>query len=108
MDAVKKALGMFSGWKYVLLVAAVGLLLLLMPGSPETETVAASEPEELRLEALLGQIQGVGEVRVLLSEHGAAVVCQGADNAMVRLGICQVLRCYTALGMDDIQVFKMK
>lgn len=106
MDAVKKAMQSLSGWKYVLLVAAVGLALLLLPGGGQTEETSAAA-EELRLEALLGSIEGVGEVRVLLSEHGAAVVCQGADDAAVRLSICRVLHCYTALGTDDIQVFKM-
>lgn len=106
MDGMKKALERLSEWKYVLLVAAVGLLLLLMP----SDSGSTSEPdsEEARLEVLLEQIEGVGEVRVLLSEQGAAVVCQGADNAIVRLGICEVLRCYAGLSTDRVEIFKMK
>ncbi len=106
MGGMKKALERLAGWKYVLLVAAVGLFLLLLP----SEGGAEGEPdsEEARLEALLEQIEGVGEVRVLLSEQGAAVVCQGADNAIVRLGISEVLRCYAGLSTDRIEVFKMK
>lgn len=107
MDGLKARLGALAGWKYVLLVAVVGLALLLMPSGGDGDTGEAAS-EEARLEALLCQIEGVGEVRVLLSEKGAAVVCQGADNAIVRLGICEVLRCYAGLGTDKVQVFKMK
>ena len=32
----------------------------------------------------------------------------GADSADVRLAICQALHCYTGLGSDRIQVFRMK
>lgn len=106
MDGMKKALERLSGWKYVLLVAAVGLALLLMPSG--SGALAEPDSEEARLEALLEQIEGVGEVRVLLSEQGAVVVCQGADNAIVRLGVCQVLRCYAGLGADRVEIFKMK
>lgn len=104
MDGVKERLG---SWKYVLLVAVVGLALLLIPSGAEKEPGEAAS-EEARLEALLGRMEGVGEVQVLLSEKGAAVVCQGADNAVVRLGICEVLRCYAGLGTDRVQVFKMQ
>ena len=79
------------------------------------EAVASAEEarwsalsEEARLEALLGRIEGVGELHLLLSEQGAAVVCAGADDAGVRLEICQALHCYTGLGSDRIQVFKLK
>lgn len=104
MSGWRKAL---SEWKYVLLVAAVGLALLLLPSgsAANSETVSV---EEQRLEALLGQLEGVGEVRVLLSEQGAAVVCEGADSPQVCLEISQVLRCYGGLGADRVRVFKMK
>ena len=41
--------------------------------------------ERLRLEELLSEVQGVGESRVALSEQGAVIVCEGAENAKVRL-----------------------
>lgn len=93
--------------KYALVVAAFGLALLLWPsggGGQKAETVS----EETRLEALLGSIEGVGQVRLLLSEQGAAVVCAGADSAQVRLEICQALQCYTGLGSDRIRIFKLQ
>ncbi len=106
MAGLKKALAGLGGMKYALLVAVFGLALLLWPsGRGETAEV---EAEETRLETLLAQIEGVGELHLLLSEQGAAVVCAGADSADVRLAICQALHCYTGLGSDRIQVFRMK
>ena len=65
---------LFDQYKYPILVVLVGLGLLLLPGkntapeavSPE-ETVPFVHLEQ-RLELLLSQIQGAGQVRVLLTE----------------------------------------
>ena len=39
---------------------------------------------------------------------GAVVVCQGADNASVRLAIVEAVRSATGLSSDRISVLKMK
>ena len=96
-----------SGFKYVLIVAAVGLLLLLWPSGAVTE-VAAEQTEEARVAAMLAKIEGVGEVEVLLSEKGAVVVCRGAEDASVRLRVSQAVRCYTGFGADKVEIFKME
>ena len=104
----------FGRYKYVLLVAAVGLALLLWPsgsGSTGTERTYAArtgETEQERLAALLSHMEGVGRSEVLLSEKGAAVVCQGADSASVRLDVTNAVRCYTGLGADEIVIFKSR
>ena len=95
-------------YKYVLLVAAVGLVLLLWPsGTQKTGGAGTEITEEERLEQLLSAMEGVGQAEVLLSESGAAVVCQGADSVTVRLNITEAMRCYTGLGADRIVIFKM-
>lgn len=95
-------------WKYVLLVGAVGLGLLLWPsGGSRPAGPEAEVTEEARLEKLLSAMEGVGRSEVLLSESGAAVVCQGADSVSVRLDITEALRCYTGLGADKIVIIKM-
>ena len=64
---------LFGKYKYPILVILVGLGLLLLPtGETETpsvpvETVREASLEQ-RLEELLGQIEGAGAVRVLLTE----------------------------------------
>ena len=39
---------------------------------------------------------------------GAVVVCQGADNAAVRLAVVEAVRSATGLTTDRISVLKMK
>lgn len=40
--------------------------------------------------------------------QGAIVVCQGAENAQVRLAVVNAVRCVTGLSSDRISVLKMK
>lgn len=112
--------------RYVLLVLALGLLLLLLPRSGrENVEDAVSEraagtadpleasgipldTESDRLAALLSSIRGVGEARVLLSRTGAVVVCAGGEDAAVRLEVTNAVSAYTGLGCDQIRVMKLK
>jgi len=86
-------------YKYVLLVLLLGLILILVPiggnknppqeaqgsagalGPPEFSLAS----EEERLSAALGDIAGVGQVRVLLSLKSSAsrVLAEGKDGALV-------------------------
>ncbi|MCC8077608.1 MAG: hypothetical protein LUG15_04520 [Oscillospiraceae bacterium] len=125
LSRVMKALGKN---KYVLLVLALGLLLLLLPrtatedGTAEGAAVAFStgegndldtsgiplDTESVRLAALLSQIEGVGEATVLLSAAGAVVVCAGAESPSVRLNVTNAVSAYTGLGSDKITVMKLQ
>lgn len=97
-----------SGYRYALLVAAVGLALMLIPtGASAAKSDETHSAEEARLAALLEQIEGVGHTQVLLSESGAVVVSEGAAQASVRLAITQAVRCYTGLGANEVTIFKM-
>lgn len=97
-----------AGFRYVLLVAGVGLLLLLWPsGASKTEDAGIQTQEETRIASLLGQIEGVGQTQVLLSDSGAVVVCEGALNASVRLAVTQAVRCYTGLGANEVTIYKL-
>ena len=63
----------FAKYKYPILVLLVGLALLLLPGREASPAPVPPEtvPEkglEQRLEELLSQVQGAGQVRVLLTE----------------------------------------
>lgn len=61
-------------YKYPILVLLLGLGLMLLPGretaepAPVPAETAPADSLEQRLEALLSQIQGAGQVRVLLTE----------------------------------------
>ncbi len=69
-------LALLGKYKYVLLVAAVGVLCLLWPGGDapaEKEEAAApvreTELEQMQqeMESILGKIQGVGQVQLMLT-----------------------------------------
>lgn len=107
--------------KYVLIVLALGLVLLLWPdGRSAAGETAAGVGDDLaasgipvdtecqRIAAMLSRIEGVGEAYVLLSAEGAVVVCQGCDSAKVRLDVTNAVMAYTGLGSDKITVMKMK
>lgn len=156
MDSIKQQLiNLIKEYKYVALILAIGVLLMLLPEkAPEQEAIPAAEQstlsQEERLEDILGQIRGVGKVRVLLTTAagernvyiydedssggrevvvlsdsqrseaglisqilppvylGAVIVCQGGDQAAVRLSIVEAVSDATGLSADKISVWKMK
>ena len=100
------SLSSLGKYKYILLLALCALaLLLLAPSSGGGSSGVASETEA-RLEYVLSRIEGAGNVDALCTENGAAVVCDGADNAQVRLAIVRAVSDCTGLGSDKITVLK--
>ncbi len=159
---LKGLLRQWSQYRYVLLIAGLGLLLMLWPEKKSEPQPVISEPTENimtveeQLGAILSQVKGAGRVQVLLTqatgeeilyqtdeEHssasgtvnsridtvtvtgenreegglvrqinpptyqGAIVVCQGADDPVVRLSIVNAVSGVTGLGADKISVLKM-
>lgn len=91
-------------FKYPLLMLLIGIALMLLPVSPRTQK-SAPQPE---LAELLSQAQGVGEARVLISDEGVIVVCDGADDAEVRWEILEAVRSYTGFAADKICILRSK
>lgn len=107
--------------KYVLLVLALALVLLLLPSGKSESLVTTAgqgsalessgipmDTESARLSAFLSRMEGVGEAEVLLSAEGAVVLCTGAENTAVRLKVTNAVSAYTGLGSDKISVIKIK
>lgn len=73
MDSIKtQIVNMIKEYKYVALILAIGVLLMLLPDKQsEQEDLPVVEKhtvtQEERLEEILGQIRGVGKVKVLLT-----------------------------------------
>ena len=91
-------------FKYPLVVLVIGVVLMLLP-SGSSSAAGASEKEPMA--QLLSSAEGVGESRVLISESGVVVVCQGAENARVRLDIIRAVSSYTGFTSDKITILKM-
>ena len=76
---------LFGKYKYPILVALVGLGLMLLPSEQEpTEPVEPSRAVERsleeKLEALLGRIEGAGQVSVLLTEKEGSQTLYQTDS----------------------------
>lgn len=104
MSQVKDKIKKLDKFKYPLLILVLGLGLMLMPSG--TKSPVSGETDAL-LQQVLSCSAGVGEARVIASEKGVVVVCQGAENAAVRLDIIRAVGSYTGLGSDKITVLKM-
>ena len=95
-------------YNYPLLALLLGLVIMLVPigksGTDKSDNNAADD--EIRLETVLQKCEGVGETKVLLSENGAVIVCQGAEDPEVRLSIIKAVEAFTGFTSDRIQVLK--
>lgn len=103
-DGLKNAAAKLEKFKYPLVVLVIGVVLMLLPGG---SAAAGGESEEEPMALLLSCTEGVGESRVLISENGVVVVCQGAENARVRLDIIRAVSSYTGFASDKITILKM-
>ena len=101
----KKLLELLDRIKFPLLALLLGLGILLLPG--KTEQAGDPADENQLLEQTLSCTQGVGRARVIVSDNGVVIVCQGADDAQVRLDIIRAVGSYTGLPSDKITVLKM-
>lgn len=84
---LKKILAFLGKYKFAILILALGLLLMAIPGRTEsTATVQETQPEPERdvaqeLSRILSQIQGAGKVEVLLTlEAGEETLYQYDEN----------------------------
>ncbi len=104
---ILKAAGKF---KYPLIILALGILLMLLPtGKAQSRGADANaSDEEERMEYVLSSVSGAGDVRVMLSDSGAVVVCQGADDAGVRLDVMNAVCAYTGLTSDRVTILKIQ
>lgn len=95
----KHASTIFEKYKFVLLIVALGIVFMMLPTGDGDEILKNSEPVSVQASSItdelctiLGQIQGVGKVRVMITEQtGAETVYQvdedrteGSDTNSVR------------------------
>ena len=84
MDILKKSIQLLSKYRYAVLIVLVGVVLMLIPTgntesqeSPQVSTKEVSEDLAQELATILGQIRGVGKVKVMLTvEEGEKLLYQ--------------------------------
>lgn len=91
-------------WKFPLLMLALGVLILVLPTGKKPDKT--TEPDE-GLEAILSRAEGVGEAKILISEHGVIVVCEGALDPAVKMDIIRAVNSYTGFGSDKITILRL-
>ena len=97
-------LAVLGKYKYVLLVAAVGAVLLLWPTERKTEAAvpedaaprsgADLEQTERAMEEILGKISGVGKVDVMLTLHSGGELVLAQDSSLRYSGSAQAPDSY--------------
>lgn len=102
---LKKLRKVLESYKYPLLVLLLGLLLLLLPGQSRSES--AESEGDTKLEQILSRTEGVGEAKLLISDKGVVIACEGAADARVRLDMIRAIVSYTGLGSDKITILKL-
>ena len=80
--------------------------------SPSEGTKAESPEGEERLEALVGQVEGVGECEVMISYDGeravgVIILCEGAESASVRARLCDLVSSLYGIGANRISILKI-
>ncbi len=95
----------FNKFKYPLLALVLGIIIMLIPIGG-TKSCDTAQGDEQRLASVLRKCDGVGDVTVLLSDTGAVIVSDGADNAAVKLSVVKAVEAFTGFSSDSIQVIK--
>ena len=79
---------LFNKYKFVLLIVVLGLVLMIWPGEKKSEPAAqnsAQPPQQTsvsdELTAILGQIRGVGRVRVMVTEQSGSETHYQTDES---------------------------
>jgi stage III sporulation protein AG len=89
-----KAVDFLKKYRYVVLILVLGIVLMLLPGEdeqepqlPATEEVQQEPDLSRQLSQLLGQIEGAGKVKVLLTfSEGAQTIYQTDVNTATENG----------------------
>jgi len=118
MDRAVKLRAWAAKYKYVLIVALLGVALMLLPRGEPSRKAETAAPEtrgsvQSEMEATLAAFDGVGRLRLMLTEDvaaqrwaGAVIVCEGGGSAAVRLQLTQAVSALTGLSSDKIAIVK--
>lgn len=105
MSEIKEEAAKLEKFKYPLIILIVGVVLMLIPGKSTYLNTPSGTDEPLK--TVLSCTNGVGRAEVIASECGVVVVCDGAEDAKVRLDIIRAVSSYTGFASDKITILKM-
>ena len=98
---------------HMLILLLIGILLIVIAIPTDTKEIGVENTGiETRLEGVLGQIEGAGNVQVMITYQedekieGIAVVSDGGDNAVVVRTITEVVQALFDVKTHKIKVIK--
>ena len=100
--------------KHLMIILLVGVLLLVIAIPTDKGAIQREEgtETEMRLMNILEQMEGVGDVHVMVtyakddSVEGVAVVAEGGNNAVVVCNITEVVQALFDVDSHKIKVIK--
>ncbi len=96
----------------VLLILAVVLINAGSGDSAADSVDTLKSEEEIKLTRIISELDGVGEAEVMITSddggiRGVVIVCEGADNIMVRSNILNVVSTALNIDKNNIAVYAM-
>jgi len=95
-------------WAILIFILGVGFLMMPTSVSENEEPMVPSITESSGIGETVSLIEGVGASKVLVTENGAVVVCEGAESSSVCYDITRAITASTGLQSDEIAIIKMK
>ena len=98
-------------WILMLLVGIL-LVVIAIPTTPAQKEEAYALEEEIRLKSILEQMEGTGNVKVMLTYkdrdevEGVAIITDGAENMLVVKNITDVVQALFDVDSHKIKVMK--
>jgi hypothetical protein len=99
----------------IAIVLTLGLALIFLGNLSKEKTLESEDAGiEERLTVLCSGVDGVGDCSVLVyytpsdEVESVIVICEGADDARVRLRLTEMLSSFFGIGANRIRIEKMK
>ena len=103
MEELKKRL---AKYKYPAIILLIGIMFIIMPAGTKSDEPELKGEGEL-LKEILSKSEGIGRLDVIMSDKGVVVVCDGANDANVRLNIIRAVSSYTGFTSEKISILSM-
>lgn len=104
LNLTEKAKELFDKYKFVLAVLGIGVLLMLLPDNdkvqsqpPPSDQMPPSISRAEELESILGQMSGVGKIKVLLTESDGAQTIYQTDEDRTQSADSESVRAQTVI-----------
>ena len=115
---MKKVVEYLKENKNILIVGVLILILILAValinsgGGGSVSSDSLKSQEELKLTRILSELEGVGDAEVMITSDGdgvkgVVIICEGAENIMVKSSILNVVSTALNIDKNNIAIYAM-